>query len=82
MGAGEGAVVGEGLGAVVGDGEGAFVGEFEGGFVGDGVGAVVGLGEGSVVVGDVDGALVGCDITSNSQHTTDSTLCIEDAGFL
>jgi hypothetical protein len=31
---------------------------------------------GSVVVGESEGALVGCDITSNSQHTTDATFCI------
>jgi len=67
--------VGAGLGAVVGDGLGAKVGDGLGAVVGDGLGACVGAGEGAVV-GDVVGALEGLAIKSNSQHTTDSTLCI------
>jgi len=72
VGADEGADV---KGVFVGESEGGVVGNVEGAFVGDAEGAVVGNGEGDVVVGDVVGALEGCDIKSNSQHTTDSTFC-------
>jgi hypothetical protein len=56
----------------VGAGEGAVVGEGEGDVVGDGEGAFVG----KDAVGEDVGALEGWYIISNSQHTTDSTLCI------
>jgi len=60
---------------------GATEGVVEGVVEGATVGAVVGDGEGFVVVGACDGALVGCDIKSISQHVTDATFCIPCAFF-